>query len=60
MSTMKPDRSEAAEVQGAGTVLDIASLTMSFGGLKAVDNVDLQIHRNEVLGLVGEKFLWLS
>jgi branched-chain amino acid transport system ATP-binding protein len=34
-------------------VLDVASLTMDFGGLRAVDHVDLQINRNEIVALIG-------
>ncbi len=34
-------------------LLEVRSLTKYFGGLAAVRNVDLDIHRGEVLGLIG-------
>jgi branched-chain amino acid transport system ATP-binding protein len=34
-------------------VLDITSLTMNFGGLKAVDRVDLDVKKGEIVGLIG-------
>jgi len=34
-------------------VLDISSLTMSFGGLKAVDKVDLDVKEGEIVALIG-------
>jgi branched-chain amino acid transport system ATP-binding protein len=36
-----------------GKVLDIKSLTMNFGGLRAVDSVDLDVREGEVVGLIG-------
>ncbi len=34
-------------------VLDIKALTMSFGGLKAVDQVDLDVRHGEIVALIG-------
>jgi branched-chain amino acid transport system ATP-binding protein len=34
-------------------LLSIKSLSVSFGGLKALSNVNLELHRNEVVGLIG-------
>jgi branched-chain amino acid transport system ATP-binding protein len=34
-------------------VIDIKSLTMTFGGLKAVDQVDLDVREGEIVGLIG-------
>lgn len=34
-------------------LLSIKSLSVSFGGLKALSNVNLELHRNEIVGLIG-------
>ena len=34
-------------------VIDINALTMTFGGLKAVDQVDLSVKEGEIVGLIG-------
>lgn len=34
-------------------LLSIKSLSVSFGGLKALSNINLELHRNEVVGLIG-------
>ena len=34
-------------------LLEVDSLTKSFGQLRAVDNVSFQIHRGEMVGLIG-------
>jgi len=34
-------------------VIDIKALTMTFGGLKAVDQVDLDVREGEIVGLIG-------
>ncbi len=46
---MMPDPGEGA----ARKVLDIKSLTMSFGGLRAVDKVDLDVREGEIVALIG-------
>lgn len=38
----------------AEPILQVSNLTKRFGGLTAVDNVDLDIHPGEVVGLVGD------
>lgn len=35
------------------TVLDVKSLSKTFGGLKAVDGLTFSVHHNEVIGLIG-------
>lgn len=34
-------------------VLDASGVTMRFGGLTAIQNVDIQVHPGEILGLIG-------
>ena len=34
-------------------LLSIKSLSVSFGGLKALSNINLDLHTNEVVGLIG-------
>jgi len=36
-----------------GPVLTARGVTMRFGGLVAVNNVDLDVHRGEIVGLIG-------
>lgn len=35
------------------TVLKLSDLTMQFGGVVAVDNLNLTVHKNEIVGLIG-------
>jgi branched-chain amino acid transport system ATP-binding protein len=35
------------------TLLEVDGVTKQFGGIQAVDNVDLQVQDNEILGLIG-------
>jgi ABC-type branched-subunit amino acid transport system ATPase component/ABC-type branched-subunit amino acid transport system permease subunit len=44
---------EATTVAGAGTVLAVRGLAKSFGGLRAVDDVDLDLAPASVTGLIG-------
>jgi branched-chain amino acid transport system ATP-binding protein len=37
----------------AGPILMARGVTMRFGGLVAVNNVDLDVHRGEIVGLIG-------
>jgi ABC-type branched-subunit amino acid transport system ATPase component len=37
----------------AETLLDLAGLTMRFGGVTALDSVDLHVDRGEIFGLIG-------
>ena len=34
-------------------MLEIKTLSKHFGGVKAVDNLDLQVERGEIVGLIG-------
>ena len=34
-------------------VLKLSDLTMQFGGVVAVDNLNLEVHKNEIVGLIG-------
>jgi len=34
-------------------VLKLSDVTMQFGGVVAVDNLNLEVHKNEVVGLIG-------
>ncbi len=38
---------------GGGVVLEATGVTMRFGGLVAVNNVNMQVHEGEILGLIG-------
>lgn len=44
--------SHVAQGQG-GTLLEVKGLSKSFKGLQALDGVDLEVRRGEILGLVG-------
>jgi len=35
------------------TILDVKQLTMDFGGLRALDHVDLDVRRGEIVALIG-------
>src|SRR3984893_3419329 len=48
------DRGTGAEAMSDGTpVLQIRGLTCNFGGLTAVDRVDVDVNRGEIVSLVG-------
>jgi branched-chain amino acid transport system ATP-binding protein len=34
-------------------ILQIIGLKMNFGGLKALDSIDLEVHQNEIVALIG-------
>lgn len=34
-------------------LLKIQNLTLNFGGLKAIDNLDFSLHKNEILSIIG-------
>ena len=42
-----------ADEVAAKVVLECVSLTKRFGGIVAVDEVDLEVHRGEIVGLIG-------
>ena len=43
-----------AAVQNGGVVLEARGIAKSYGAVKALDGVDLELRRGEVLGLVGD------
>jgi branched-chain amino acid transport system ATP-binding protein len=53
MNIMNPDRTITDTGADPQKVLDITSLTMSFGGLRAVDKVDLDVKDGEIVALIG-------
>ena len=53
MNIMNLDKTINDPGTGPQKVLDITALTMSFGGLKAVDRVDLDVKEGEIVGLIG-------
>jgi ribose transport system ATP-binding protein len=44
----------AVEAFNAAPVLSLRGMTKSFGGTLAIDNVDLDLHRGEILALLGQ------
>jgi branched-chain amino acid transport system ATP-binding protein len=42
-----------ATVTERAKLLDVSGLTMDFGGLRAIDNVNLEIHAGEIVALIG-------
>lgn len=51
--TSKDVISAASDTSKGGVLLDVKSVLMQFGGLKALNNVDLQIQRGTIHGLIG-------
>jgi len=51
--TSKDVISAAADTTKGGVLLDVKSVLMQFGGLKALNNVDLKIERGTIHGLIG-------
>lgn len=43
----------AANTSGSEVMLSVENLSISFGGLKAVDNFNMQIRKHELYGLIG-------
>ena len=37
----------------SNVVLKLSDITMQFGGVVAVDNLNLEVRKNEVIGLIG-------
>ncbi len=35
------------------SLLEVKGLTIKFGGLTAVDNLDMQVNKGEAVGLIG-------
>ena len=48
-----PTHLQGATVDTAGALLQVRGLLMQFGGLKALNHVDLQVQRGTVHGLIG-------
>jgi branched-chain amino acid transport system ATP-binding protein len=40
-------------VNAADPVLDVKNLTMDFGGLRALDTIDIQVRKGEIVALIG-------
>ena len=40
-------------MNNAKLMLEINHMTISFGGLKAADDISIQIHQGEFVGLIG-------
>ncbi len=34
-------------------ILEVKALTMDFGGLRALDNIDLEVHKDQIVALIG-------
>jgi branched-chain amino acid transport system ATP-binding protein len=49
----KADAARRAELLEQEVVLETVALTKRYGGVTAVDEVDLQLHEGQVLGLIG-------
>jgi branched-chain amino acid transport system permease protein len=47
------DRSPASAPERGEVVLEVKQLSKSFGGVKAVDDLTLQLHRGEITALIG-------
>ncbi|HEU6436179.1 MAG TPA: ABC transporter ATP-binding protein [Nitratidesulfovibrio sp.] len=43
----------ATTANAAAAVLDVRSISMNFGGLRALNEVDLQVHQGEIVALIG-------
>ena len=52
MTTSAPERPAAAAPTGS-PVLEATGVVMRFGGLTAVNNVDLRVNQGEIVGLIG-------
>ncbi len=44
---------ESSSAEATEVLLEATQVTMRFGGLVAVDSVDLTVHRGEIMGLIG-------
>ena len=52
-ATRRLRRQPAARGSGNGTLLTVKGLAKHFGGLKAVDGVDMEVRRGEIQALIG-------
>ena len=39
-------------------ILEVRGLKMHFGGVKAVDELSFDVHRHELLGVIGPNGFW--
>ncbi|MDJ1133197.1 ABC transporter ATP-binding protein [Streptomyces iconiensis] len=53
MTTTTTQQDATTPPAGRKAVLDASGVTMRFGGLTAIKDVDLQVHTGEILGLIG-------
>ncbi|PFG67891.1 ABC transporter ATP-binding protein [Enemella evansiae] len=54
MSTaIQSERPERPDLSNAEVLLSAEQVTMQFGGLTAVNKVDLKVHNGEIMGLIG-------
>ena len=53
MSTAPPNGEMAAPTAATQIVLEARDVVMRFGGLTAVNGVDLVVHEGEIVGLIG-------
>ena len=48
-----PNPTAPAAATATGTVLDLAGVSVRFGGIRAVDDVSLQVTAGEIIGIIG-------
>jgi branched-chain amino acid transport system ATP-binding protein len=53
VSTSDIAPASTSDTSGRELLLDARDVTMQFGGLRAVNNVSLQVHTGEIVGLIG-------
>lgn len=41
----------------ASTLLQVRDITISFGGLVALDNVSFEVQKGHIVGLIGQQLL---
>ncbi len=51
--TVAPPLIAMAPVEGGDVVLEVRGLSVRYGGVVAVDNVDLELRRGTIVGLIG-------
>ncbi len=49
----RPDRAAATEVAAGAPVLSVHGLSVAFGGVHALEKVDLEVREGELVGLIG-------
>ena len=53
MTTAAPSPAPAANAPGRQTLLETRQLSVDFGGLHALDGLDLQVHEGEIVSVIG-------